>query len=110
MTKLFQSERTIKILTIFFFLVLACSIFMMFATDAFAAGGPDVGKNIGTWLKEQAFWLAVGVVAVVAIIFLVKRAWVQLVAFIIIAAIVLAIISSPDRLQTLGESFVGLFI
>ena len=51
-----------------------------------------------------------GVVAVVAIIFLVKRAWVQLAVFIVIAAIVLAVIASPDKLQALGEGFLGLFV
>ena len=59
MTKVFQSDKTIKILTVLFLAVLVCSIFMMFASDAFAAGGPDVGKNIGTWLKEQALWMAI---------------------------------------------------
>ena len=110
MTKVFQSDKTIKILTVLFLAVLVFSIFMMFASDAFAAGGPDVGKNIGTWLKEQALWMAIGVVAVVAIIFLVKRAWVQLAVFIVIAAIVLAVIASPDKLQALGEGFLGLFV
>ena len=74
MTKVFQSDKTIKILTVLFLAVLVCSIFMMFASDAFAAGGPDVGKNIGTWLKEQARWLAIGIIAAVAIPLLVKRA------------------------------------
>ena len=110
MTKLFQSKTTVKILVFFFLAMLMLSLVMIFATDAFASGGPDLGKNIGTWLKDQAFWLAVGVVAAVAITFLVKRAWVQLVIFLVISAIVLAIISSPDRLQSLGEAFVGLFI
>ena len=64
MTKVFQSDKAIKILTLLFLAVLVFSIFMMFASDAFAAGGPDVGKNIGTWLKEQALWLAIGVIAV----------------------------------------------
>ena len=83
---------------------------MMFASDAFAAGGPDVGKNIGTWLKEQARWLAIGIIAAVAIPLLVKRAWMALAVFIVIAAIVLAVIASPDKLQALGEGFLGLFV
>lgn len=110
MTKVFQSDKTIKILTVLFLAVLVCSIFMMFASDAFAAGGPDVGKNIGTWLKEQARWLAIGIIAAVAIPLLVKRAWMALAAFIVIAAIVLAVITSPDKLQALGEGFLGLFV
>ena len=110
MTKVFQSDKTIKILTVLFLAVLVCSIFMMFASDAFAAGGPDVGKNIGTWLKEQARWLAIGIIAAVAIPLLVKRAWMALAAFIVIAAIVLAVIASPDKLQALGEGFLGLFV
>lgn len=110
MTKVFQSDKTIKILTVLFLVVLVCSIFMMFASDAFAAGGPDVGKNIGTWLKEQARWLAIGIIAAVAIPLLVKRAWMALAVFIVIAAIVLAVIASPDKLQALGEGFLGLFV
>ena len=110
MTKVFQSDKAIKILTLLFLAVLVFSIFMMFASDAFAAGGPDVGKNIGTWLKEQALWLAIGVIAAVAIPLLVKRAWADLVVFIIVSAIVLAIIASPDKLQALGEGFLGLFV
>ena len=110
MTKVFQSDKTIKILTVLFLAVLVCSIFMMFASDAFAAGGPDVGKNIGTWLKEQARWLAIGIIAAVAIPLLVKRAWMALAVFIVIAAIVLAVIASPDKLQALGEGFIGLFV
>ena len=110
MTKVFQSDKTIKILTVLFLAVLVCSIFMMFASDAFAAGGPDVGKNIGTWLKEQARWLAIGIIAAVAIPLLVKRAWMALAVFIVIAAIVLAVIASPDKLQALGEGFLGHFV
>ena len=110
MTKVFQSDKTIKILTVLFLAVLVCSIFMMFASDAFAAGGPDVGKNIGTWLKEQARWLAIGIIAAVAIPLFVKRAWMALAVFIVIAAIVLAVIASPDKLQALGEGFLGLFV
>lgn len=110
MTKVFQSDKAIKILTLLFLAVLVFSIFMMFASDAFAAGGPDVGKNIGTWLKEQALWLAIGVIAAVAITLLVKRAGAALVVFIIVSAIVLAIIASPDKLQALGDGFLGLFV
>ena len=110
MTKVFQSDKAIKILTLLFLAVLVFSIFMMFASDAFAAGGPDVGKNIVTCLKEQALWLAIGVIAAVAIPLLVKRAWAALVVFIIVSAIVLAIIASPDKLQALGDGFLGLFV
>ena len=110
MTKVFQSDKAIKILTLLFLAVLVFSIFMMFASDAFAAGGPDVGKNIGTWLKDQALWLAIGIIAAVAITFLAKRAWVALAIFIVVSAIVLAIIASPDKLQALGEGFLGLFV
>lgn len=78
-------------------------VFSLCTVNAFAAGG-DFGKNSYDWLKEQVMWIALLVVAVICVPFIMKKMWMQLVGFLVLAAIVLFIVSSPESLKTLGAT------
>ena len=73
------------------------------AVPSFAAI-TNAGQNIGGWIMEQGYALALGIVAAVLVKFLVKKAWVQTVSFILIAAVLLFLISSPEALKSAGQS------
>ncbi len=82
-------------------MVLIISLFMLNADLAMAAAQP--GQSFGTWILDQAFWVALAVVAVVAIPLILKKSWVPLGIFLLVAAIVLVVISNPSRLTGLGN-------
>lgn len=95
--------RCVALITLIAIMLIMCTGLAFAAND-----GPDVGKNLGDWLQEQVFYIALAVVAVIAVTFIVKRAWIPLAIFIVIAALVLVLIQNPERLVTLGESLWGI--
>jgi len=99
LNKNYREEIIVNIMVLAFAMVAVAAFIIAFTEPAFA----DVGENVGSWLMEQAFWIAVGICAVVAISFLVKRAWVPFGVFFVIAAILLYIIQDPSKLTGVGE-------
>jgi hypothetical protein len=85
----------------------AAMTFLLCTAPAFA-GVEDVGQNLGNWLSQQAFWVAIGIISVVAIGFIIKRAWIPCLIFVVLGGIILFIISNPSRLQAIGESLFGI--
>ena len=82
------------------------ALFMVLSTSTVFAN--DIGENIGTWVLDQLFWIALIAVAIVVIKFLVSRAWAQAIIFIILAAIILVIIRDPRQLTAIGNMLFGL--
>lgn len=69
----------------------------------------NVGQNAGGWIQEQAFYIALAVVAVVLAGFVLKKAWIPAIIFIILASIILAVIAAPDTLKTFGQALLTRF-
>lgn len=70
----------------------------------------DAGENIGTWIQEQGFYIALAIVVIVLIKFLLKKAWIPAAAFFVVGGILLFVISSPDSLQTVGQALYNLIV
>lgn len=69
----------------------------------FASGIENVGENTGQWFLDQIWWLALAVIGYFAVKYLIKKAWVQFLIFLVIGGIVLFIIASPESLKAIGE-------
>lgn len=79
--------------------------FLTMTTPVFAAGAEELqtGKNIGEWVVDQVWYIALAVCAVMLVKYIVQKAWVQCAIFLILSAICLFLISSPESLKTIGE-------
>lgn len=76
---------------------------MMFGSQAYAAG-ENFGQNTYDWVKAQVFWIALLVVVVIAVPFIAKKMWMQLVGFLVLASLVLVVINDPNKVKALGET------
>lgn len=76
-------------------LVLAAAALL--APDALAAGGNDVGRNIGSTLRHYASQIYGGVIAIVGLIFLINRKFTDLAVFFLAAILVGWLVFSPDQ-------------
>ncbi len=75
-------------------------ILSLISTAAFADN--EWAKNLGDWVKDGVWWLALAGTAVYALKLLSKRQFVQFGGFIVLAALVLVIIDDPAKLKTVG--------
>jgi hypothetical protein len=75
--------------------VLAAALWL--APAALAAGGNDVGRNIGSTLRHYAAEIYGGVLAIVGLIFLVNRRFTDLAVFLLAAILVGWLVFSPDQ-------------
>lgn len=89
--------KTIKCLTT------VVSILILSTTITFAGGIENVGQNTGQWFLDQIWWLALAVIGYFAVKYLIKKAWIQFLIFLVIGGIVLFIITSPQSLKAIGE-------
>lgn len=64
---------------------------------ALAARGNDVGSNLSGLLRQYAGELYTGIVAVVALIFLINRKFTELVIFFCAAIVVGWLVFAPDQ-------------
>lgn len=76
---------------------------LLTTTLSFASGIENVGENAGQWFLDQVWWLALAVIAYFAVKYLIKKAWIQFLIFLVIGGIVLFIITSPESLKAIGE-------
>ena len=77
----------------------AVAAVLMWAPAALAAEGEDIGKNAGELLSGWASALFMGVVAIVAIVFLINRKYTGLLVFIVIAVFVGGFALAPDSAE-----------
>ena len=82
---------------------------MAAATPVFAAI-TDAGENFGSWIQEQGYYVALGIVVVVLIKFLLKKAWVPAAAFLLVGGILVFIIGNPEALKTAGQSIYNMIV
>lgn len=98
------------------FLVVALAVLILtgvlvLAPDALAATGNDVGGNLGGLLKRYAGEIYGGVVAIVALLFLVNRRYTELGLFLGAAMVVAWLVFSPDQVahaaRSIGQHIFG---
>lgn len=77
--------------------VLALAAALWLVPDALAAGGNDVGRNIGSTLRHYAAQIYGGVIAIVGLIFLINRKFTDLAVFFLAAILVGWLVFSPDQ-------------
>jgi hypothetical protein len=75
--------------------VLAAALWL--APEALAAGGNDVGRNIGAELRRWAGSIYGGLLAIVGLVFLLNRKFTDLAVFLLAAILVGWLLFSPDQ-------------
>lgn len=84
--------------------MIAVLLLLCMTMPAFAADGDlQTGKNFGEWGLEQIWYIALAICAFMIVKFLVKKAWVQMALFLVLGALCLYLISSPESLKGIGE-------
>lgn len=76
-------------------LLLAAGLWL--APEALAQAGNDVGENLGDLLRRYAGQIYGGVIAIVALIFLINRRYTELGLFMLAAVVVAWLVFSPDQ-------------
>jgi len=89
-------------------MIASMAIVVMACTSRVFANSPTPGEDIGKWLVDQVFWIALALVAIGLTVLLYKRAFTTAIITAVIAAIVLFIIQSPDRLVGIGGALFGI--
>ena len=87
-----------------FLVALAASVLLLAPAAALAASGNDVGHNIGSTLRHYAGEIYGGVLAIVGLIFLINRKFVDLAVFFVAAILVGWLVFSPDQVADLARS------
>lgn len=93
-------------------LATAVAAALLAAESALAqGGGEDIGGNVGELLGGWATELYVGVIAIVSIVFLFSKRYVELAVFCVAALVVGIFVSSPDAVaqaaQGIGDTILG---
>ena len=70
---------------------------LVLAPEALAQAGNDVGENLGDLLRGYAGQIYGGVIAIVALIFLINRRYTELGLFFLAAVVVAWLVFSPDQ-------------
>lgn len=71
---------------------------------AASASGNDVGKNVGDLLKHYAGEMYGGVVAVIAVVCLMNRRYVELATFLFAAVVVAWMVFDPSNIASAAEA------
>jgi hypothetical protein len=69
-----------------------------------AAGGNDVGHNIGSTLRHYAGEIYGGVLAIVGLVFLLNRRFTDLAVFFVAAVLVGWLVFSPDQVADMARA------
>lgn len=85
-------------------LVATLATALWLAPDALAAGGNDVGRNIGAELRRWAASIYGGLIAIVGLIFLLNRKFTDLAVFFVAAILVGWLVFSPDQVAAAARA------
>jgi type IV secretory pathway VirB2 component (pilin) len=77
--------------------VVLAALALMLEPAAASAAGNNVGRNLGSLLREYAGQVYGGIVAVVGLVFLINRRFTDLVMFFLAAILVGWLVFSPDQ-------------
>lgn len=78
-------------------LLAGLAVALLAAPEVALAAGNDVGRNIGSLLRHYAGQIYGGLLAVVGLIFLLNRKFVDLMVFFVAAVLVGWLVFSPDQ-------------
>lgn len=78
-------------------LAIAAVALLFLAPEVLAAGGNDVGRNIGGELRRWAASIYGGLIAIVGLVFLINRKFTDLAVFFVAAILVGWLVFSPDQ-------------
>ncbi|MBK5218680.1 MAG: hypothetical protein JJE35_02665 [Thermoleophilia bacterium] len=81
------------------FLLLVCltALVLLVAPAAAQAAGNDVGRNLGSLLRDYAGQIYGGIIAVVGLVFLLNRKFTELAMYFLAAILVGWLVFSPDQ-------------
>ena len=91
-----MSRRRIFLLALAVMALWLAPLALLLAPSALAAGN-DVGRNLGTLLRQYAGQLYGGIVAVVGLVFLFNRRFTELAMYFLAAILVGWLVFSPDQ-------------
>jgi hypothetical protein len=104
----FWGARRVVVVVAF---VLGVGLLLVLAPGALAQSGNDVAKNLGDLLRGYAAQFYGGVIAIVSLIFLINRRYVELMSFLIAAVVVGWMVFSPDAIakaaRAIGRQVLG---
>lgn len=87
------------------------TLMLVTAPEALAASGNDVAKNLGDLLRGYAAQIYGGVIAIVSLIFLINRRYIELASFLVAAVVVGWMVFSPDAIakaaRAIGKQILG---
>jgi hypothetical protein len=83
--------------SVFIFTLVAVFAVALLAAPAALAAGNDIGRNLGTLLRHYAGQIYGGIVAIVGLVFLLNRRFVELATFFVAAILVGWLVFSPDQ-------------
>ena len=85
-------------------LAVAAGVLLLAPAAALAAGGNDVGHNIGSTLRHYAGEIYGGILAIVGLVFLLNRKFTDLAVFFVAAVLVGWLVFSPDSVAELARA------
>lgn len=86
-----------------FLLALAAFVALLAPAVALAAGN-DVGRNIGSTLRQIAGEVYGGIIAIVGLVFLLNRRFTELAMFLLAAVLVGWLVFSPDQVTAAARA------
>jgi hypothetical protein len=93
-------------LTLALALLVFAALALWLAPAALAAGN-DVGRNIGSLLRQYAGEVYGGIVAIVGLLFLINRRYTDLGMFFLAAVLVAWLVFSPDQVANAARAIGG---
>jgi hypothetical protein len=85
-------------------LLAGLAVALLAAPEVALAAGNDVGRNIGSLLRHYAGQIYGGLLAVVGLIFLLNRKFVDLMVFFVAAVLVGWLVFSPDQVADMARA------
>lgn len=87
-----------------FVVVATVAVALWIAPDALAAGGNDVGRNIGSELRSFATPIYGGLIGIVGLVFLLNRKFTDLAVFLLAAIVVGWLVFAPDQVANAARA------
>lgn len=88
----------------FFKTVELVALMMIGSTMTVFADATNVGQNFGEWAMGQIWWVALAIIAFMALKYLLKKAWIPCGIFVLIGSMILVVIKTPEKLSSIGDA------
>ncbi|MCX7748707.1 MAG: TcpD family membrane protein [Clostridia bacterium] len=94
-----RSKTYKKVVSISLILVMM----LLMAVSCYAADDLNVGQNIYKFVKEQIYWIALVIAAIIIVPLFLKKAWVAMVTTLAGTALAIFFISDPEKIKMIGS-------